>query len=256
MGDSGLASALLGADDPPPFEIVNERADGPVVLVCEHAGRAIPKGLGTLGLDEPALSDHIAWDIGAGALTRALSSRLDAAAILQPYSRLVIDCNRPVDAPDSMPPISDHVVVPGNAALTEAARCARIDGIFTPYQQAVDDVLERRRPKAAFAIHSFTPVMDGFGRPWDISFLSRYDATTSRALATLISDAKAGLTIGINQPYQIEDESDWFVPQHAERRGLAHSLIEVRNDHLRTDWDIALWADRLAQAITAVMERL
>ena len=248
-----MPSALLGPDDPPPFEIVNEDADHPIALVCEHAGKAIPKGLGSLGLDETALDDHIAWDIGAGRLTRLLAEHFGATAILQPYSRLVIDCNRPVDAPDSMPEISDGVVVPGNRSLTDTERQARIEGIFKPFHQIVDRVLDRKQHKAAFAIHSFTPIMDGFHRPWDIGFVFRHDAETSKALAEAVGADNTDLTIGMNQPYQIDDRSDWFVPQHAERRGLPHSLIEVRNDHLRSEQAISLWAARLARAMTAVM---
>lgn len=247
---------LIGPDEPEPFEIVNEEASSPVVLVCEHAGRVIPKSLGSLGLDEPPLNDHIAWDIGADGLTRLLATRLGATAILQPYSRLVIDCNRPVIAPDSIPEISDGVPIPGNRNLTDTDQQARIDAIFRPFHQAVDRVLDSRRCKAAFAIHSFTPVMEGFLRPWDISFLYRHDTSTSRTLAASIGGLNPELTIGMNQPYQIEDRSDWFVPQHAERRRLPHSLIEVRNDHLRSDRASLLWADRLAGAITSVMETL
>ncbi|MGI9452117.1 MAG: N-formylglutamate amidohydrolase [Geminicoccaceae bacterium] len=242
---------LLGPNDPPPIEVINEGSDYPAVLVCEHAGRVVPKSLRSLGLRPNAFDLHIAWDIGTDGLSRALAERLGATAILQPYSRLVIDCNRPTHVKDAMPEVSDHIEVPRNIDLSGEARRARIDEIFLPFQRTVDGFLDQRHVKAAFSIHSFTPVMDGFARPWDIGFLYRKDDQTSHQLAARIAEQDPNLTIGFNQPYQICDISDWFVPQHAERRSLPHSLIEVRNDHLDNDQAIADWADRLGNAINA-----
>ncbi|MEZ5931118.1 MAG: N-formylglutamate amidohydrolase [Alphaproteobacteria bacterium] len=251
-----MTATLLGPDDPPPVEIVNEASDYPVVLVCEHAGRVIPRSLGSLGLHAPHLDDHIALDIGAGHLSRLLAERLGTTTVLQRYSRLVIDCNRPLDAPDSVPEISDQVTVPGNRGLTDDQRRARIEAIFMPFDRTVGAVLDRGHGKAAFSIHSFTPVFGGVVRPWDVSFLSRRDSVTSKVLARNVGRRNGDLVIGFDQPYQIEDESDWFIPQHAETRDLPHSLIEVRNNHLRSDEDIAAWASILADAIGSFAETL
>jgi len=247
---------LLGPNDPSPFKVLNERSDYPVVLVCEHAGRAVPANLHSLGLDEDAFDLHIAWDIGAEALSRTLAKQLGATAILQPYSRLVIDCNRPTDAPDAMPEVSDHVEVPGNTGLSGEARRARIDEIFTPFQQTIDEALDRGHVKAAFSIHSFTPEMDDLARPWDIAFLYRKDQETSHRLAAMIGEENHNLMIGFNQPYQISDLSDWFVPKHAEPRNLPHSLIEVRNDRLCSEQAITAWANRLGNAIDTFAKAL
>lgn len=251
-----ITNGLLGSDDPEPVEMINKNSSYPVLIVCEHAGRAIPKNLGSLGLDQDALEKHIAWDIGAGALARNLTEMLGATAILQRYSRLVIDCNRPVIAPDSMPPVSDGIAIPGNADLRETDRQARIDEIFLPFHRLVDAVLDEGRFKAAVSIHSFTPMMDGFARPWDIGFLYRKDVVTSQRLASSVARSNPDLFVGFNQPYQIDDESDWFVPQHGERRNLPHSLIEIRNDHLSDDQAVASWVELLAAAIDAVVETL
>jgi predicted N-formylglutamate amidohydrolase len=249
-------TSLLTSRDPLPFETINERSSFPVAIICEHAGRAVPEALGSLGLDQAAMERHIAWDIGAGDLTQRLAKRLGATAILQPYSRLVIDCNRPTDVADSMPEISDHTPIPGNAGLDDGDRRSRIEAIFEPFHRAVDAVLDNGRIRAAVAIHSFTPVMNDEPRPWDISFLSRKDLETSRELASIIETRRPDLTIGFNQPYQIEDISDWFIPRHCERRGLPHSLIEIRNDHLLSDHRIDDWCDLLADAITTLAERV
>ena len=195
---------LLGPEDPAPVELVNPKGRAPLLLVCEHAGQAVPARLGRLGLTQADLDDHIGWDIGAAALARRLALALDAPAVLQRYSRLVIDCNRPPEAPDAMPEVSDARPVPGNHALSEAARRARIDEIFTPFQEAVARQLARSGLRATFSIHSYTPRMrDGQPRAWDAGFLFREDRATSERLARALQALSGDLTIGLNQPYDV-----------------------------------------------------
>jgi len=245
--------ALLGAGDPAPVEVINPDSDLPLVLVCEHAGQGIPARLGDLGLKPGEIDLHIGWDIGAEAVARRLADHLGAPLVVQRYSRLVIDCNRPPEAADSIPPVSDRVPVPANAALSAADRAARVAEIFTPFHAAVEQMVQAHPRRAAFAIHSFTPAMQGVARPWDIGFLFRNDTATSERLAAQIARMRPDWVIGMNQPYVVDDLSDFFVPRHGEARGLAHSLIEIRNDHLRDADGQALWAAVLAEAITNVM---
>lgn len=241
-----MTTPLLGPRDPAPVEIVNPEGRTPLLLVCEHAGQAVPEALGRLGVSQAQLDEHIGWDIGAAEVTRRLAAMLDAPAVLQRYSRLVIDCNRPPEAPDSCPPLSDGHVIPGNAALAPEDRVKRVDEIFRPFQGAVATALARPEIQATFSIHSYTPVMGGIRRAWDVGFLFRSDRRTSDRMARALGQAVPGLTIGLNQPYQVDDASDWFVPRQAEPRGLPHSLIEIRNDHIRDAAGQTLWAERLA----------
>ena len=247
---------LLCRDDPIPFEIVNRDSTSPVLLVCEHAGRTIPAGLGDLGVDDCALRSHIAWDIGAATVARGVAADLDAPLVLQPYSRLVIDCNRPVEAVDSIPAVSDGIVIPGNVDLSVAERESRVGSVFQPFHDAITDRLDAVPRKVVLAIHSFTPVLDGLERELDIGFLFRKHAATSEHLARTLSERSNDIRIGFNEPYTITDISDWFVPVHGERRGLQHSLIEIRNDHLRTQADCARWASALADSIRALLPEL
>lgn len=243
--------SLLGPGDPAPVLSLNPLGKAPLLLVCEHAGQAAPARLGGLGVAQDAFDAHIGWDIGAAEVTRRLSAALDAPAVMQAYSRLVIDCNRPPTAADSVPEISDGRAIPGNRGLSPADRQARIDEIFTPYQDALAARLDRPEIRATVSIHSFTPRMNGVDRPWDIGFLFRRDGATSARLAETLAAHAPGLTIGMNEPYQIDDESDWFVPQIGEARGLPHSLIEIRNDHIGSAAGQALWADRLSFVLGA-----
>jgi len=246
-------SELLDAADPSPVEWIQPDRDSPIVIVCEHAGRRVPTALQNLGLSDAQLEAHIGWDIGAAAVARDLAVRLGAPAILQRYSRLVIDCNRPPDAPDSIPKVSDGVVIPGNENLSEQQRQQRIAEIFQPWDRALQSLFADRPRRAAFAVHSFTPMLSGSRRPWDVGFLFRHDTKTSTSLAKYLQAAAPELNVGLNEPYTIDDESDWFVPRYGETLDLQHSLVEIRNDLLHTASGQRWWSIQLANIIRQIL---
>lgn len=249
-----MSETLLGKSDPPPVEFINPDSPHPLLLVCEHAGHAIPQALNGLGLKVADLKSHVGWDIGAEAVTRKMAHLLGAPAVIQRYSRLVIDCNRPPDAADAMPASNHGVSVPGNQGLDPAERKARVAELFTPFHAAVDAFFERHPRRIVLSIHSFTPSLAGVSRPWDIGFLFRKDTQTSAHLGRFVSETMPDLTIGMNQPYQIEDASDWFVPQHGEARNIPHSLIEIRNDLIREADGQSIWADILVTAVNRYLK--
>ena len=251
-----MPATLLGPGDPPPFETLNERSISRVLLVCDHASCRVPAALDNLGLSEIERTEHIGWDIGAAAVTRRLSPLLDAHAILAGYSRLVIDCNRPVGAPDRIPPVSDKVPVPGNVDLDQAAVDARIAEIFEPYHEAIATALDRIAAASQVpflvAVHSFTPQLaDGDPRPWEIGICWDKD---QRMSTPLIERLRAeGLTVGANEPYDFGVLTDHTLPVHAEKRGLPSLLIEIRNNEIRTSEAVEAWAERLAGHICALL---
>ena len=225
---------MLGSGDPPPVVVTNPGGGSPFLLIGDHAGRIVPRALGDLGLAPATMDLHIAWDIGSAGLGGRLSAALDATFIEQTYSRLVIDCNRKPGAPGLIPAISDGVVVPGNSDLTEAQIEARMDAIWRPYHAAVSAALDARqaegRPTLLVSLHSFTPVMGGFARPWRMGVLHRGDSPLSeRMLALLRRDL--GAAAGDNQPYRL-DETDNTIPRHVDPRGLDYLELEVRQDLL------------------------
>jgi predicted N-formylglutamate amidohydrolase len=248
--DTLLATlGLLGADEPPAVEVVNAGATGSAVLVCDHASNRVPRRLGDLGLEAVQLADHIGWDPGAADVARRLSAHLDAPLLLSGYSRLVVDCNRPLGNPESIAEQSAGVPVPGNRGLSFRERDMRIDALFRPYHDAIRRLLDARphRPSLLLSIHSFTPVLNGRPRPWDIGISYGRD----RRLAALLLGAlarKGGLTVGDNQPYPVEDDIDYTIPHHGEGRGLPCVMIEIRQDGIRTAAGAAVWAERLANA--------
>jgi hypothetical protein len=85
-----MLSAASATQWPAAVEVLNESGRSPFVLIYEHASNYIPAEYHKLGLDDQELARHIAWDIGAANVTRALSKRLDASAFLGGYSRLLI----------------------------------------------------------------------------------------------------------------------------------------------------------------------
>jgi predicted N-formylglutamate amidohydrolase len=248
------AAALLEPDEPHPVALENESGDSVFFLTCEHAGRAFPRRLGRLGLPEAETLRHIAWDIGIGAVGRELSRLLNAAVILQTYSRLVIDCNRDPDVPSSIPEISEDTDIPGNHGLGKAERAARADAIFRPYHNAIAAALDRRtaadRASALVALHSFTPLFKGVSRPWHVAVLFNRDPRLAHALAELLR-AEGDLVVGENEPYQVSDLTDYTVPVHGERRGLPHVEIEIRQDLITDPAGQRDWAERLARLLPA-----
>lgn len=244
-----LTLPLLGDDEPPPVELINVDGTGSAVLVCDHASNRVPKRLGTLGLNADQLAEHIGWDAGAAEVARCLATELDAPLVLSGYSRLVIDCNRPLHNPGSIAEQSAGVPVPGNQQLTLDAKEARIDGLFRPYHRAIDRLLDGRshRPTLLLSIHSFTPVLHGQRRPWQIG-VSHWRKRGFAALLLGALKRHADIIIGDNQPYPIEEDVDYTIPVHGEGRGLPSVMIEIRNDGIRTITDVATWAARLAEA--------
>lgn len=256
-GGKGAGQAGRGLDpsvDPSPVEWVNRDSAVPILLLCEHAGQAIPSNLGDLGLSEGAIDLHIGWDIGAERLARAVAERLGAPLILQRYSRLVIDCNRPPGSAGSIPEISDHVPIPGNQGLSIDARRWREAAIFEPLDTAIEEGFARVPRLAAFSIHTFTRQMrHGPRRRWDAGFLGRNDLATAQVLLQTIAEEKPDFVLAINEPYQIDDEGDWFVPHHVEPRNIPHSLIEICNDKVGTEAEVSDWADLLVRAMKKIV---
>jgi predicted N-formylglutamate amidohydrolase len=223
---------LLGPDDLPPFIVENEGAASPFVLICDHAGRAAPKALGRLGVSDADFERHIAWDIGAGALASRLSAMLDAVAIRQTYSRLVIDCNRPPGSPELIVERSDGTYVPGNLGLTPEQAEQRLAEIHRPYHDRIAEILRARAAAGwrhvLILLHSFTPRMRGFDRPWRYGVLHLNDSPLSSAMLARLQ-AELGEAVGDNQPYAM-DGTDYTAPRHSRESGFDYLELEVRQD--------------------------
>jgi predicted N-formylglutamate amidohydrolase len=254
--DERAGPGLLARGDPPPYEIHHPGGRARALITCDHASRAFPAALGRLGLAEAATWRHIAWDIGAGELARALSDRLDATAVLAGYSRLVVDCNRRLEDPTCFLAVADGEPVPGNQGLGEADRRARASACYEPYHKAIagrlQDFHRRGTVPALISVHSFTPVLGGLPRPWHVGVLWDKDARIPLPLLARLR-AEPGLVVGDNEPYSGRHPADYTVDRHAESAGLPHVCLEVRQDELATAAGVARWAEILGRGLADIL---
>jgi predicted N-formylglutamate amidohydrolase len=251
--DSGIAESANSA-----FEVVPGALDSGALITCDHASNAIPPGYGTLGLPSEALDRHIAYDIGAAEVTRALAALLGAPAVLSTYSRLLIDPNRGLDDPTLVMRYSDGAIVPGNAYADpgEIARRSRL--FWTPYREqiatTVDAMIATGEPPALISIHSFTPVMRSLARPWKIGILWDCDGRIPKPLIEALiaeRDLRAD-EVGDNEPYDGALAGD-TIDEIATSRGLANALIEIRQDLIAERNDAAAWAERLGRVLRPII---
>lgn len=246
------------ADWPDPVECLNEGGTSSIVVLCEHASNHIPSEYDELGLDATDVERHIAWDIGAAAVTRRLAHLLDAPAFLGTYSRLLIDLNRPIDVEGSIPTRSEATDITGNLVLSASERQRRQARIFTPFQARVgahvDARVEAGRPTFLVSIHSFTPLYSGTRRPWHAGILFAAAEGFGRRLIGRLSHDPA-LFVAANQPYSVSRDEDYALLVHGDDRCIPALLVEIRNDGLSSAREIDAWADRLARALAEEEKR-
>ncbi|WP_422679924.1 N-formylglutamate amidohydrolase [Chelatococcus albus] len=230
--------------------VENAAGRGRLLLVCDHAVKDLPAVFGDLGLDADARASHIAWDPGALPVSRGIAAAMDAPLVFPRVSRLVIDCNRSPDAPDSIVTLSENTVIAANDGLGDEARLARVGAIYSPFHAAVDALIDtrltRRLPTAVVAVHSFTPVYRGKARPWHVGILSNRDRRLADHLIAGLG-AEADLVVGDNEPYSPADRVYHTLERHAEARGLPCVMIELRNDLIATPATQAAWARHLVR---------
>jgi predicted N-formylglutamate amidohydrolase len=248
---------LLADDESVPFVVINADSTLPILLICDHASRRFPAALGTLGLDPVARRCHLALDIGAGALTERLASTLSATAVLCQYSRLVVDCNRQLMDPSAFLEFGDGIVVPGNRNLHAEDKRVRADEIYWPYHQAVESQVARLqatgRAPIFLALHSFTPVLNGESRPWEMGVLWDSDRLTAEIF---IHDLReAGFHVGDNEPYSGKAPQDFTVDHHAEAGGLPHAGIEIRQDLINDEQGVSAICEVLQRVIASLPAR-
>ena len=228
----------------------------PFLVVCDHAGRAVPRALGDMGVPPAGWERHIAWDIGGAALADSLGEAWGAAVIKQRWSRLVIDCNRAPSRPDAIPEVSDGQPVPANVGLSAEARAARVAEVHAPYHAAIAAELDARAaagtPTLLVLVHSFTPRMAGFDRPWTFGVLHAGDSPVSHAALELLR-REPGEVVGDNEPYAM-DLIDYTAPTHATARGLDYLELEVRQDLIADHAGVARVSEILARVVPAAAE--
>jgi len=256
--NNSCVQALLSPDEPGPFQILNPLADVPILLVCDHASCRLPIALGNLGLDPFARRCHLAVDIGAGPLTEQLAASLGATAVLARYSRLVVDLNRQLMDASAFLEFGDGILIAGNRNLGQADKDSRADVFYWPYHKAVDEQVQRLcnlgPPPAFISVHSFTPVMNGKNRPWQIGVL--WDKDTRLRDIFIADFSAAGYVVGDNEPYSGKSPHDFTIDHHAEKIPLPHIGIEIRQDLVADAAGVAKIASVMHKIIASIPERL
>ena len=230
-----------------PYELVpGDEASG-LLVIADHAMNLLPPAYGTLGLAAGEIERHIGYDIGVAEMTRAFARHAGAPALLARFSRLLIDANRGEDDPTLVMRLSDGAIVPGNARVDAVERARRIALYHRPYHDAIAATLDRLlaagRPPVIVSLHSFTPVWRGAPRPWQVGVL--WDNDPRLPLPLIARLRAAGWQVGDNEPYDGALRGDTMF-RHCMKPGIAHALIEIRQDEIGDADGIARWADRLA----------
>jgi predicted N-formylglutamate amidohydrolase len=244
------------ADDPTPYLVHNSTASAPILVVCDHASAAIPHRLNQLGLSENIFEQHVALDIGAGGVAKCLADKLDAQAILAGYSRLVIDCNRQIEDPSIILPVSDGITIPGNQEISDDERRWREQAIFYAYHKAIAreiaDLRQDHIAPAIIAIHSFTPELKNQARPWQFGILWDKDPRIPLPLMKNLRNID-NVLVGDNEPYSGKHMADFTIDHHAEAAGLPHVSIEIRQDLISDEAGIKQWSELLFQALHPIL---
>jgi predicted N-formylglutamate amidohydrolase len=249
---------LLGPNDPPPFTETNPGGALDVLFTSDHNGVAVPAALDNLGVPAHELRRHAAYDIGINAVAEVLAARFDAPLIVANYSRLVIDCNRHPGAPGSMPATSDGTVVPANQSISNADRAAREAAIFHPYHAAIAGRLQAMRTRDGghgpiiIALHSFTPVIGGVFRPWDIGILWKDEDQLARPIIDTLK-AQGDMAVGDNEPYSGSHPAGYTVDHHVAPLELISIGVEFRQDRIEFRAGAEAWARRFGDALERVL---
>jgi predicted N-formylglutamate amidohydrolase len=238
-----------------PYRLIEGDASTGLLILCDHAENTIPEAYGTLGLKPEDLHRHIAYDLGAAAVAERLAEALGTPAILSRYSRLLIDPNRGLDDPTLIMQISDGLIVPGNVGLAPEEQQARIERYYQPYHQAIERAVETGialgKPPVIVSVHSFTQALKGTPRPWAVGVLWDKDPRLALPLLEALR-ALPGIAVGDNVPYSGQLKGDTLY-RHGTARGLAHALVEVRQDLILGAESQAEWATRLAHVLRQVL---
>lgn len=235
-----------------PFIILPAKSHSPVFVFCDHATNHIPDGLDNLGLSDADLSRHIAWDIGAEALTRQFCKTYGAAGLLAGFSRLVIDPNREVGTDGSIPEISDGTLIPGNQNLSATQQSKRVAQFYTPYHDALEAQLDAAQARfidpLIISIHSFTPEMaSGQKRELDIGLLWKADPEKAHRLKAEIERIHP-YHVELNEPYSAL-HLNYTIDNHVIARGLRHTTLEIRQDLIDTEAKALIMAEHLTKAL-------
>ncbi len=255
MNLAALALNQLQTDKGDAVILQGGERQGRFVIVCEHGGRELPQELGNLGLNEAELESHVAWDPGAASVASEVARQLDSPLVLQRYSRLVYDCNRPPTSVDAMRVISENTKISGNENLSVEEKLWRTAHIYEPFHAAVSKQLENRENPVLITVHSFTPIYRGQTRDVGVGILHDEDA---RLADVMLANNKFDETIKVarNDPYGPQDGVTHTLQLHTNKTEILNVMVEIRNDLIDDETSQKHYANKLVETIKAAMNSL
>lgn len=224
-----------------------------LVLSCEHGGNRVPKPWAPLFRShQRLLASHRGFDPGALAIARSLARRLGAPLVAATMTRLLVDLNRSPHNPAVFSPIT--------RPRPRAERERWLARVHAPHWQRVRSALDevRGRPVLHLAVHSFTPVLHGQPRRFDVGLL--YDPARDRErvfaarLQSCLSAGEAALRVRRNAPYR--GNADGLTTAMRRERPPADYLgieLELSQALLGTTADRARLAARLEAGLRAAL---
>lgn len=245
---------------PNPFTLLNPDNSSPVFLIADHASRNIPDEYNSLDIEDVSLlRRHVAWDIGIEDVTRRMCERMDATGIFATFSRLFIDANRYPDDPSSTPYVSDGVTVPANKDISAAERKQRVDNYFTPYHDRVSEILDLKcklpETPMVISMHSFTPIMNDYERPWHVGVLWDQDGRIALPMLEVLRENPT-LVVGDNEPYTAREPLGYTMNEHGTKKDIPHVVVEIRQDLIDTHHGAEYWANLMVDVLTQVQRKM
>ena len=142
-----------------------QRPETRLLFTCEHGGNQVPKALEPLfARQSRKLASHRGWDPGALPIARTLARVLRAPLLSTTMSRLVVDMNRSPNNP--------RVFSETTRSLSREQRNALLLRYHGPHWNRVTEAIEERAGRVVhIAVHSFTPVLNGSNRAFDVGLL-------------------------------------------------------------------------------------
>ncbi|WP_025899350.1 N-formylglutamate amidohydrolase [Sneathiella glossodoripedis] len=243
-----------------PYYLLNEESQTPVFLIADHASREIPEKYNNLGIEDVSLlRRHVAWDIGIEDVTKRMAERLGCTAIFSKFSRLLIDANRYPDDPSSTPYISDGVVVPMNENVTDEDRQERISTYFSPYHFKIEAILAQKlkqhKSPLVISMHSFTPIMNDFERPWHVGVLWDQDGRIALPMLDVLRKNPT-LVVGDNEPYSARKPLGYTMNEHGTKKNIPHVVVEIRQDLIDTHHGAEQWAGLMVDVINQIADKV